>query len=144
MACAEFEQLLLEYPELENGARARVDAHVAQCSGCREFLDALLVVDSQLTAEFAGQEVSASFAPAVHQRVQSAAPLARPSLVPELLDFAGWGAIAALAGLLAWWLVPLVPVPHWELSLDASFAAAGAFLLAALLVGIRSFADLKD
>jgi hypothetical protein len=75
--------------------------------------------------------------------MQPATPPARPSLVPDLLDFAGWGATAALAGLLAWWLISLVPVPHEELSLDAPFAAAGAFLLTAFLVGVRSFTDLE-
>jgi hypothetical protein len=48
-----------------------------------------------------------------------------------------------LAGLLAQWLISLVPVPHEELSLDAPFAAAGAFLLTAFLVGVRSFTDLE-
>ena len=146
MACAEFEERLLEYADLANGERARVDAHAAQCAICREFLEALRTVDSQLTAQLARLEVSPAFAPAVRRRVLRESAAARPSLVPELLDFVGWGAIVALIGLLAWWLAPLAPVSSTKLavSFNAQYAAAGVFLLAALLIGIRSFADLKS
>ena len=145
MACAEFEERLLEYAELVNGERARVDAHTAHCSTCREFLEALRTVDSQLTAQLAGLEVTSAFAPAVRRRVRYEGSAARPSVVPELLDFVGWGAIVALLGLVAWWLLPLMHISNTELagSFNASYAAAGVFLLAALLIGIRSFADLK-
>jgi hypothetical protein len=142
MACVEVETLLLEYAELAGSARVLVDAHVAQCLDCREFLDALRTVDSQLTAEYTGLPVPSSFAPAVRQRVQTASPPARPSLVPELLDFVGWEAITVLVGLLAWWLIPVLPAGKIDFSLDPWFGA-GAFLLAALLVGVRSFADLR-
>jgi len=145
MACAEFEERLLEYAELKNGERARVEAHTAYCSTCREFLEALRTVDSQLTAQLAGLEVTPAFAPAVRRRVRYEGFAARPSVVPELLDFVGWGAIVALLGLIAWWLVPLAHISNTELagSFNAPYAAAGAFLLAAFLIGIRSFADLK-
>jgi anti-sigma factor RsiW len=145
MACAEFEERLLEYAELANGERARVDAHTAQCSSCREFLESLGTVDSQLTAQLAGLELTPAFAPAVLRRVRHEGAATRPSLVPELLDFVGWGAIVALLGLLAWWLVPLAPVSNIKptVSVSAMYAVTGAFLLAAFLFGIRSFADLK-
>jgi len=145
MACAEFEERLLEYAELANGERARVDAHLAQCSGCREFLEALRRVDSQLSAQLADLELTGTFASAVQRRVQQERFAARPSPVPELLDFVGWGAIVALLGLFAWWLAPLVQISNTRLTIpfSASYAAAGAFLLAAFLIGIRSLADLK-
>ena len=143
MACAEFEERLLEYAELANGERARVDAHAAQCSSCREFLEALRTVDAQLTARLASVEVTPAFAPAVRRRMLRENAIARPSLVPELLDFVGWGAIVTLLGLIAWWLAPLVPVANIKVSFAAMYASAGAFLLAALLFGIHSFADLK-
>jgi len=145
MVCAEFEERLLEYAELPNGERERVDAHAAQCSSCREFLEALRSVDSQLTAQLAGLEVTPAFARLVRRRVRHEGSAARPSLVPELLDFVGWGAIVTLLGLLAWWLVPLAPVSNTKLavSFNAQYAAACVFLVAALLIGIRSFADLK-
>jgi predicted anti-sigma-YlaC factor YlaD len=145
MSCAEFESLLLEYVELTNDTRACVDAHLTLCSGCREFLHALRTVDSQLSAEFSAVQCSPSFAPAVRRRVQAASPLARPSPVPEFLDFVGWGAIASLVGLLTWWLMPvsLVSLDQLLLPLNISLAAGVAFALAALLVGIRSLVDLK-
>jgi hypothetical protein len=120
-----------------------VDAHAAQCASCREFLEALRTVDSQLTAQLAGLEVTPAFAPAVRQRVRRESADTRPSLVPELLDFVGWGAVVALLALLAWWLAPLSPVSNIKVSFNAMYAAAGAFLLAAFLFGIRSFGDLK-
>jgi anti-sigma factor RsiW len=145
MACAEFEERLLEYAELANGERACVDAHTARCSSCLEFLEALRTVDFQLAAQLAGLEVTPAFAPAVRRRVRHEGAAARPSLVPELLDFVGWGAIVTLVGLVAWWLMPLVHVSSTRLpiSFDASYVAGGAFLAAAFLFGIRSFADLK-
>ena len=145
MACAEFEERLLEYAGLGNGKRARVDAHVAHCFSCRGFLEALRTVDSQLTVQLAGLEVTPAFAPAVRRRVRQEGSAVRPSLVPEFLDFVGWGAIVALLGLVAWWLTPLVHLSSIKMtvSLNAPYVAAGAFLLAAFLVGIRSFADLK-
>ena len=145
MACAEFEDRLLEYAELTNGERAHIEAHAAQCSRCREFLEALRTVDSQLTARLSVFELTPAFAPMVRRRLQNENSTARPSVVPELLDFVGWGAIIALLGLLTWWLAPLTPVSNIKLavSFNAVYVAAGAFLLAALLFGIRSFADLK-
>jgi hypothetical protein len=139
--CAEFEERLLEYAELANGERASVDAHAAQCASCREFLEALRTVDSQLTAQLTGLEVTPAFAPAVRRRVRLEGSAAPPSLVPELLDFVGWGAILALVGLLVWWLVPFSALSI--ASPNAMYVATGAFLLVAFLFGIRSFADLK-
>jgi hypothetical protein len=149
MPCAEFAELydlLIEYAELAGEARARVDAHVAQCTGCGEFLEALSAVDEGLGAEIGGRrEVSVEFAAAVRTRVRREASVGRPSLIPELLDFTGWAAIVALIGLLAWWVSPLVPVSIAKaaLTLNAALAAGFAFLLAAFWIGIRSFAYLK-
>src|SRR5690349_17672202 len=110
MPCAEFEDRLLDYAELAGDARSRVDAHVSACADCREFLEALCTVDAGLTAQFRGSpSVSAAFASAVRQRVRQKTPLARPSLVPELLDLVGWGAAVGLLGLMAWWFSPVLP-----------------------------------
>jgi anti-sigma factor RsiW len=145
MACADYEDRLLDYAGLTAEARARVDAHVAQCTACREFRDALGVVDAGLTAAFAGRDVSARFAPALGQRLRQESSLKRPSWVPELLDSLGWSSIVALVALLAWWLSPLASLSaiHPAISLNVRFAAASLFLLAAFVVGIRSFAQLK-
>ena len=146
MGCPEFEDRLIEYAHIEGEARACVDTHLAECADCREFLEALRVVDTQLTARFAGREVSAAFAPAVRRRVEREASARRLSFLPEILDFVGWGAIVALLGLMAWWVVPFIPAFNTNqtaLSLNAAVAAGGAFLLVALFIGLRSLADLK-
>ncbi len=142
MGCAEFQELLLEYGELSGDGRAPVDAHVGQCAGCREFLQALDAVDAQLGAQFGGRETSAGFAPAVRRRVNREAAVRRPSLVPEVLDFVGWIAIVALIGVLAWWVSPLIPVSS-TLALNAALDAGGAFVMVAFVIGLRSLADLK-
>src|SRR5438132_332113 len=146
MACPEFEDRLIEYADIEGEARACVDTHLAECAGCREFLEALRVVDTQLAARFVGREVSAAFAPAVRRRVEREASAHRLSFVPEVLDFVGWGAIVALLGLMALWVLPLMPAFNANraaLSLNAALAAGGTFLLVALFIGLRSLADLK-
>jgi anti-sigma factor RsiW len=145
MHCGEFEEQLVEYAELTGETRARVDAHVARCAGCREFLEALREVDAALTSQFAGREVSSAFAPAVRQRIQRDSSVRQPSWVPEILDFVGWGAIVALIATLAWWISPQLPVYNVQPAFfrSAPFAAAAVFLAIAFLIGLRSFADLK-
>jgi anti-sigma factor RsiW len=145
MGCAEFRELLVEYAELVGDARARVDSHLAQCSGCREFLGALQTVDAALAARFCGRETSAAFATAVRRRVGRETAMRRPSFIPEVLDFVGWGAIVVLIALAIWWISPLIPV--WSakdaLTLNAALAGGGAFVLIAFVIGLRSLADLK-
>ncbi len=146
MACPEFEDRLIEYADIEGEARACVDAHLADCAGCRQFLEALRVVDTELTARFARREVSTTFAATVRHRVERGAAERPLSFVPEILDFVGWGAIVALFGLMAWWAVPFIPAfnsNQTALSLNTALAAGGVFLLAALFIGLRSLADSK-
>jgi anti-sigma factor RsiW len=147
MACAEFESLLQEYGELASDARERADAHVSDCTSCREFLEALQAVDAALAKQFAGRRVSAEFEQAVRRRVQSEPAARRPSFVPEILDFFGWGAIVALLGLALYWVSTLFPTLGGSEKVTFSFvvawAAAFAFVLVSFLVGLRSFADLK-
>ena len=139
MACAEFEDRLLEYAGLPVAERRSVDAHVAGCAGCREFLDALASVDRELTAHFSGREVSANFNQAVTARIRRETAHRRPSLVPELLDFVGWGAIVALIALFIYWLAPQMAAA----SGNAIWISASVFLMTGILVALRSFADLK-
>jgi anti-sigma factor RsiW len=145
MACAEFEPLLMEYAGLAGEERARVARHVAQCAGCREFLDALEAVDAALATQFARSEVYPAFAPEVRRRVRREASLRRPSWVPELLDGVGWIAIVTLIGLLSWWASPLLPAFSAEMlfTFNAALAAGAAFVIAAFLIGLHSFAELK-
>ena len=145
MGCAEFRELLVEYAELAGAARGRADSHLAQCAGCREFLEALQTVDAALAAQFGDCETSVEFATAVRRRVGRESAMRRPSFIPEVLDFVGWGAIVALIALAISWVSPLIPV--WSakdaLTLNAALAGGGAFVLVALVIGLRSLADLK-
>jgi len=146
MPCPEFEDRLMDYAELAREARSRVDSHVSACPDCREFLAALSTVDAGLSEHLRGSPpVSAAFASAVRQRVRQETRLARPSLVPEFLDLVGWGAAVGLLGLMAWWFSPVLPGMNaaGTLTMQAAWAAGGAFMLFAVFVGLRSFADLK-
>lgn len=146
MACPEFEDRLIEYASIEGEARACVDAHLAECAGCRQFLEALRVVDTELTVRFARRDVSTAFAATVRYRVERDASARRLSFVPEILDFVGWGAIVALLAMMAWWVLPLMPAFNsnpTSLSLNTAVAAGGAFLLVAVFIGLRSLAELR-
>ena|SRR5437762_5658426 len=145
MPCAEFADMLLEYAGLSPGELARLDTHVAGCSGCRELLQALRAVDAELTAEFAGRRVSLDFKNAVRQRVRRQAATPGPSRIPELLDSLGWAAIVALIGLIVWWAAPLVPVPQMNLpvTFNVVWVAAFLFVFIGVFVALRSFAQLK-
>src|SRR5712692_4131385 len=110
MACSEFEDVLVEYAELTDDERRRADAHLAICPGCREFVQALDSVDVRLTEHYAGREVPGGFTEAVRSRVRREAAMRRPSFVPEILDFVGWGAIVALIALTPKWVGALVPI----------------------------------
>ena len=143
MACAEFEELLLEYAELAGDERERTDTHIAHCDRCRDFFEALRAVDAALTSQFADREVTSVFTSTVRQRVQREVSPKQPSWIPEILDFVGWAAVVALLGLLAWWISPQLPGYSVASFLTAPFAAAAAFLVVAFLIGLRSFADLK-
>src|SRR5882724_6205968 len=97
MPCDSFEDRLLDYSELSAAEREPVDAHVAGCADCREYLDAAERLDARLADLYAGVRVSPGFQAAVLSRKKAEVFLARPSLLPEVLDFVGWaGGIAAV------------------------------------------------
>ena len=149
MACAEFEDLLLDYAELSDAERVRADGHVAGCAACREFLEVLLVVDTNLTAQYGHRVLDATFDHALKQRIRHEIPTPRPSLVPELLDFIGWAGILALVALIALWIGPLIHLPVVDATQKAARWSAGilvacaTFVMAGFWVALRCFADLK-
>jgi anti-sigma factor RsiW len=107
MPCAEWENLLLEYPELDAEARLPVDAHTRVCPKCRAFLETALELDGALRERFAGRTAPASLAPAVLARISRQTPYRPVSPLPELLDFIGWAAVVAVAVVLWNRLLPL-------------------------------------
>jgi predicted anti-sigma-YlaC factor YlaD len=120
MSCAPFEDLLLDYTELAPAERCAVDAHLAGCVDCREYLDTLARLETGLSQLYAGAQVSAAF------RNDVLSILERPSLLPEILDFIGW------AGIIAAWvcLAPLLRHFQPELMSVALVCAAAAIFAA--------------
>jgi hypothetical protein len=97
MACAEFEDRLVDYAELASEERAPVDCHLAACAGCQAFLEALAALDEALFPKFRESAVSPAFRRSVLDRARREDLLRRPSYLPEVLDFVGWAAVLAVA-----------------------------------------------
>jgi anti-sigma factor RsiW len=133
MPCASFEDRLLDYAELSTAEREPVDAHLAGCADCREYLDAVAQLDIRLACLYGGARVSPAFQEALVSRVKSEVPLAEPSWLPEILDFIGWAGILAAVVCLA----SLLPGFTALAALTAAIAIG-----AAVWAGVRSYADL--
>ncbi len=120
MPCAPFEDLLVDYTELAPAERCAVDAHLAGCADCREYLKTVAHLEAELSGLYSGAQVSPAF------RHDVLSILERPSLLPEVLDFIGWaGIIAALVC-----LAPLLPHFQPGLRSVALVCAAGAIIAA--------------
>jgi len=87
MPCEAFEELLNGYSDLSAAERVTVDAHLNTCHDCSGFLETLTALDESLTALYSFAEPQRIFEPAL---------VRRPSPIPEILDFAGWAAVAAI------------------------------------------------
>jgi predicted anti-sigma-YlaC factor YlaD len=135
MACTQFEDLLLDYEELAGAARAEVDSHVAVCAECRAFLETLAGLDARLTAMYAGVTAPARF----RGRVLARTPR-RLSRLPEMLDFAGWAAVAGVAAALLWLAgeaLQVEPLLLW------AGGAAAVTIPCAVWTALRSWAEMK-
>jgi hypothetical protein len=100
-------------PEFEDLVREGATGHAQHCEQCRALLEALADVDDSLDGAFAGVSAPLHLAASVRARVAIEAPIRRPSMIPEVLDFIGWAAVLALAAV---WL------PHLLLRLTAVLA----------------------
>jgi hypothetical protein len=137
MPCGNFEELLLTYRELEGDDLILTDAHVASCAGCRDFLKALEELDEALTSELSQTRVSPFFQESVLKRVQPVPPIEKPSWIPEVLDFAGWSAVLAIAACLLREMVPPQFGSYYGWGLAVTFVIVG------LWFGLRSYAHLN-
>jgi hypothetical protein len=137
MPCADFEELLLTYRELDGVNLMRADAHVASCAGCRGFLKGLDELDEALTGALSQTAVSPFFRESVLKRIQPVVPIQKPSWIPEVLDFAGWAAVLAIAACL------LHGIVSSRLGSYSGWALAMTFVLVGLWFGLRSHAHLK-
>jgi hypothetical protein len=145
MACAEFEELLIDYQDLPFPQRAKVDAHLAGCADCREYKSILQQLDGELSAQYSGVTPLSELQARIHSRIAAETRLARLSFLPEILDFIGGAAIVAIVFSLAWMFVPREATALADaLPLaGGSLALAGAALAAATWAGVRAYADLK-
>ena len=132
MACHEFEERLLVYDELASDQRRNISAHLIHCEDCRSFLLALSEVDTALQAAFADTTVSADFSEAVVHKLVGSPMRRRPSLIPELLDAIGWGAVIAIL----LWLTAFF-VPGAEFTTPLAIAMGTALLIAGFYIAYR-------
>jgi hypothetical protein len=105
--CSEFENLLAGYDALEEGDRARVDAHVAQCNTCSALAQALSELGTALSAEYGDVCAPTSLRNRLGRRL-SGDPLPKPSPLPAILDMVAWSAVACAGGLVVWFVAPPV------------------------------------
>jgi predicted anti-sigma-YlaC factor YlaD len=135
MRCSSCEPLLDEYVEglIAPAARARIDAHLAECLDCRELLEELRVIDALLLQPRA-IEPAPNFTFAVMAEVRSQPPPHVPK-GPGLAVFAAYLAFAWVA--IALWFVLGGAASQSTLAfVAAAFARFG--VVAAALVGTGS------
>jgi len=109
MACPEFDSWILESVEgaLPGGDQSRLDRHLESCGDCRAFRESLGILDTALTAQLRPPSLPVDFRRRLMRRVSAAAREKTPSMLPELLDFAGIAAVAVAGGFLLQSLVGL-------------------------------------
>ena len=100
-ACPLFEEQLLDYSELASLERQAVDAHLAGCAGCREYLRMLGEIDVALSTELGAVRLDPHRLADVRERIAAAVPVSRVSKLPEWLDFAAACAICVFGYTLA-------------------------------------------
>ena len=130
MACAEFEDLLVDYDELPESHRNAIDAHLSTCEACRTYWQILNEMDADLTHEFAGVAAPAYLATEVHQLTARIPAAKEPSYVPAVLDLIGGVAACGIVLFLVFWfgaglqlgLGPFVAVGSFFVALSAAFA----------------------
>lgn len=144
--CEEWEELLLQYRELEPATRRNVDVHLVTCPDCRDFLEALDAIDLELTGALSEVVPAPGFDTRVKARTGSSVRAPRPGLI-EALDGIGW---LSMAGILA--LVTAHWAPAWATT-HVSFTGLNLALLqplgvalftAALVFGLHTWHKLAD
>ena len=145
MSCASFEELLLDYAALPAQERNAVDLHLAQCSRCRQFSDAVSQLDVALTEQFSGVQPSGSLQTRLHAVATSRPPLRAPSMLPELLDLIGFAGIGLVVSLILWKVVPIPAITDFVPIVSIVLpVCAGLVLLGIVLLGARVYAEFKS
>jgi len=131
--CPEYEDRILDYGELPPSERAEVDCHLSTCHPCLQFQQALREVDQGLERALADVRLRAVAAD-VLRKAQT--PPKRPSLLPEVLDFAGWTSVTAAVVAAVLVIAPLQEPLVWLALSGAVVAGSGWF-------GVRSWQEMK-
>jgi anti-sigma factor RsiW len=124
MACAEFEDLILDYCE---GAAAPADcalleSHIAACAGCRAYLAEQQELDLRLKKSLLRPELSPAFAPRLAARIAVERRAPQFLWIPRILDAIGYLSLASAAGYL------IQQLPHAGIWVGlAALAASAAF-----------------
>jgi predicted anti-sigma-YlaC factor YlaD len=145
MACASFEELLLDYADLPEQQRDAVDLHVAQCVSCRQYSDTLLHLEVALTAQFSRVQPSELLHSQLHAVKTSRSSLSAPSFLPELLDLIGVAGTVLALSLVLWKVFPIpaitdfVPIVGLVLPVSAGLALFGVAWL-----GMRVYTEFKS
>lgn len=145
MACASFEELLLDYADLPAQERVAVDLHLAACANCRQYADALSQLDVALTEQFSGIQPSELLHSRLHAVTASRSPLRSPSFVPELLDLIGVAGIVLVLSLILWKVVPIPGITDFVPIVSIVLpVCAGLVLLGIVLLGARVYSEFKS
>ena len=102
MACAEFEDLILDYCEgaASPADGALLESHVAACSGCRAELALQQELDLRLTKSLVRPSLSPAFAGRLAARMAVERRSPRLRWLPRILDGIGYLSLASAAGYL--------------------------------------------
>jgi len=98
MDCTDYQERILEaMDQLSPGVDPAVEAHLSHCETCRGFFAAQQMLDQALSAEFAGARLSRQFSTHLRQNLQRESSATWLELLPDVLNLAGAGALAAWA-----------------------------------------------
>ena len=83
MACAEYEERLLEWQEgtLPAAERGAVEEHLAACAGCRQFAEELKQLDAALARTLQPLRLPSQFKAQLLQCVDAGGPVAAPETI---------------------------------------------------------------
>ena len=94
-ACSAFEDRLLDYRDLAPSDRQTVDAHLAGCTDCRDYLQMLSEVDAAFSSGLRETTLAPQRLAALRELIASDIPVGRVTKLPEWLDFAAACAVCA-------------------------------------------------
>jgi anti-sigma factor RsiW len=136
MVCTDYQDLTLDSFDgaLSREQREALQTHLAGCPGCREFWQAQRDLDAALATRLSGAALSPDFEQRVLERLRLEGQPRRFWYLPQLLDLAGYSALAAAGGYVLFSLTsqPALEAAFPKFATYASWAAAtvcGLYLL---------------